>query len=299
MRVLLFLCGLGLVTAATKAGEPSSAFVEVDYAKVNRSIAREPKYNAEPRYALFILDPRGEFRVWAVLDKSKAELPYCDVLYFDKNGNGDLTEPGKRFVGRYDAKLPELCIRIGDLPVPGTKLVHTDLRFLTVERHGYKGFWFSMKWAGQEPVEGGHGNDTDQTNFATSAAKAPILRPTPLGPLSFKCWDSELVLPVGGETHLQLSLGSPGSGPDTFCTVGEHYLVPGKDVIVATLLATDRAGQEVRKQTVFKQHCCGILYHDSVRVPDNAAPGKAMLRLELKSTTGKVGTAADIPIVLH
>jgi hypothetical protein len=255
MRVLLSLCGLGLVTAATLAGEPVSAFVAVDYAKVNRSIAREPKYLAEPRYALFIFDPRGEFRVWAVLDKSKADLPYYDVLYFDKNGNGDLTESGKRFVGRYDAKLPELSIRVGDLPVPGSKLTHTDLRFLTVERHGYKGFYFAMRWGGQVPVDGGYGKDTDLTAYAASAAKAPILRPTPLGPLSFKCFDSDLALTIGKQTDIQLSVGSPGSGPDTFCAVSEHYLVPGKDVIVATVLARDRGGKEVRRQTVFQKHC--------------------------------------------
>ncbi len=251
----LALCWLLLTSGMSMAGEHVGAFVELDYAKVHRFIVREPRYVAEPRYALFILDPQGAFRVWAVLDKSKADLPYYDVLYFDKNGNGDLTEPGKRFVGRYDAKLPELSIPVGDLPIPGTKWTHTDLRFLTIERHGYKGFWFSMKWAGQVPVEGGHGNDTDQTAYAPSATKAPILRPTPLGPLSFKCWESDLVLRIGKPTDVQLSLGNPGSGPDTFCTVGEDYLVPGKDVIVATVLAKDRAGKEVRAQTVVKKHC--------------------------------------------
>jgi hypothetical protein len=255
MHITLSVCWLGLVSAMTMAGEPASAFVELDYAKVNRSIAREPKYVAEPRYALFVLDPMGAFRVWAVLDKSKADLPYYDVLYFDKNGNGDLTEPGKRFVGRYDAKLPELSIRVGALSVPGTKLTHTDIRFLTVERHGYKGFWFSMKWAGQVPVEGGHGKDTDQTTYATSAAKAPILRPTPLGSLSFKCWESDLLLPIRKPKDIQVSLGNPGSERDTFCAISEDYLIPGKDVIVATVLARDRAGKEVRMQTEFKKHC--------------------------------------------
>jgi hypothetical protein len=255
MRFLLLLCCLGLVPEVTMASQAVSAFVELDYAKVNRSIAREPKYLAEPRYALFILDPQGQFRVWAVLDKSKADLPYYDVLYFDKNGNGDLTELDKRFVGRYDEQLPELSIQVGDLPVPGTKLTHTDLRFLTVERHGYKGFWFSMKWAGQVPVDGGHGKDTDSTAYGTSAAKAPILRPTPLGPLSFKCWESDLSLPIGMGADVQVSLGSPGSGPDTFCVVSEDYLVPGKDVIVATVLARDRVGKEVRVQTELKKHC--------------------------------------------
>jgi hypothetical protein len=51
------------------ADRPAEFFAEVDYAKIDRSTAEEPRYLAEPRYALFILDPAGEFRAWAVLDK--------------------------------------------------------------------------------------------------------------------------------------------------------------------------------------------------------------------------------------
>ncbi|SRR5579883_1503394 len=257
MRFLVLLCWFCSVAAMATAGEPEGDFVDVDYAKVPRSIAKEPRYVAAPRYALFIFDAQARFHVWAVLDKSKAELPYYDVLYFDKNGNGDLTEAGERFVGHYDAKLPELTIRVGDLRVPGTKRIHTDLRFLTVERHGYKGFWFAMNWDGKVPVDGGHGKDVESTEYASSAAKAPILRPTPLGPLWFKCWESELVLPIGKATDVQLSLGNPGSGADTFCVVNEHYLIEGKDTIVATLIAKDkdREGKEIHSRTEFKKHC--------------------------------------------
>src|SRR5262245_57369172 len=101
MRYLTFLCLLGAV-AGPPSDEPRGGFVEVDFARVGRSIRKEPRYVAQPRYALFVLDPKGEFRVWAVLDKSKADLAYYDVLYFDKNGDGDLTDPAERFVGKYD-----------------------------------------------------------------------------------------------------------------------------------------------------------------------------------------------------
>src|SRR5262245_24313815 len=101
-RAILCFTALTAQSWAAKAAEP---FVEVDYSTVKRSLAREPRYVAEPRYALFILDPAGTFRAWAVFDKSKAELPYYDVLYFDMNGNGDLTDAGERFVGKYDESL--------------------------------------------------------------------------------------------------------------------------------------------------------------------------------------------------
>src|SRR5262249_57747046 len=139
-------------------------FAEVDYAKIDRSIAREPRYLAEPRYALFILDPAGEFRVWAVLDKSDVKSSHYDVVYFDKDGDGDLAEPGERFVGKYDTEAKNLLIVVGDVAVPGIRLVHTGLRFMTAESHGYKGTFFLMKWVGQQEVSGGYkSGSTDVT----------------------------------------------------------------------------------------------------------------------------------------
>jgi hypothetical protein len=49
---------------------------------------KEPRYRNEPRYALLVFGPRREQRVWMVLDGR--------TLYVDRNGNGDLTEPGER-----------------------------------------------------------------------------------------------------------------------------------------------------------------------------------------------------------
>ncbi|HTU90194.1 MAG TPA: alpha/beta hydrolase [Gemmataceae bacterium] len=230
-------------------------FVEVDYSKIDRHISKQPKYNASPRYARFIFDPRGEFQVWAVLDKSKADAPYYDVLYFDKDGNGDLTETGERFTGIYDDKTKTLSIVVGALAVPGTKLVHTDLKFYTAERHNYKGFWFSMKWNGVDAVDGGYAPFSDNnTTYSSTAQTAPILRPTILGPLGFLTTD-KLVLPIGGAKDVQLIVGNPGSGPDTLCAVHEHFLIPEKDRIIATLIAKDVAGQELRVRTEIKKHC--------------------------------------------
>lgn len=41
----------------------------------------------------------------------------------------------------------------------------------------------------------------------------------------------------------------------TFCAVGEDYLIPGKDVLVATLMARDRGSKEVHRRTEVKGHC--------------------------------------------
>jgi hypothetical protein len=57
--------------------------------KVDRTIQKEPIYRGKPKYCLLVLGPEARYRVWLVLDG--------DVLYVDRNGNSDLTEPGERF----------------------------------------------------------------------------------------------------------------------------------------------------------------------------------------------------------
>jgi hypothetical protein len=56
--------------------------------KIDRTIAKEPAYKSKPKYCLLIFGPEAKTRVWLVLDGN--------VLYVDRNGNGDLTGEGKR-----------------------------------------------------------------------------------------------------------------------------------------------------------------------------------------------------------
>ena len=58
----------------------------VDLAQIDRSIVKEPRYVGTPHYALIVVGPRAEHRSWLVMDGD-------ETLYFDRNGNGDLTEP--------------------------------------------------------------------------------------------------------------------------------------------------------------------------------------------------------------
>ncbi|HEY7313597.1 MAG TPA: hypothetical protein VH643_29875 [Gemmataceae bacterium] len=58
-----------------------------DLAKMDRMIRQEPKYEGKPRYCLLVFGPEAKTRVWLVRAG--------DRLYVDKNGNGDLTEPGE------------------------------------------------------------------------------------------------------------------------------------------------------------------------------------------------------------
>jgi hypothetical protein len=67
-----------------------------DLTKIDRTIAREPTYKNKPRYCLLVFGPEARSRVWLVQDG--------DVVYIDRNGNGDLTEPGEKVAWRRDLK---------------------------------------------------------------------------------------------------------------------------------------------------------------------------------------------------
>jgi hypothetical protein len=247
-----------LVFVITTAGTSGS---DVDFAKIDRSIAKEPRYVAKPLYALFLMDAEGRSRHWAVLDKSNPDLPYYDVLYFDTTGNGDLTEASKRFVGKYDKSLEPagmgLTIRLGALKVPGTELVHKDFLISTTPKSGRKGIWFRMKWNGKTEMSGGYNRiGFDTTQYSPSPKTAPVLWLCPAAKLSFGVWgDANLTLPIGEATQVNFLVGNWGSGPDTMCVVDEHFLVSGEDRLSATIIAKDAGGREVRERSQIKEHC--------------------------------------------
>jgi hypothetical protein len=80
---ILSCVALACRAEAEKAKVPASKQV---LKSVERKIGKEPKYAGTPRYALLVLGANAEAKVWMVEDG--------DVLYVDKNANGDLTDDG-------------------------------------------------------------------------------------------------------------------------------------------------------------------------------------------------------------
>jgi hypothetical protein len=78
-----------LVACACAAGHPLAAEA-ADYAKIDRTIAKEPAYKSKsPKYALLLFGPDAKVRVWVVLDG--------ETVYLDRNADGDLTGKDERF----------------------------------------------------------------------------------------------------------------------------------------------------------------------------------------------------------
>src|SRR5262245_59581048 len=77
-----------------------SPAVAADLTKIERVICKEPIYQSKsPKYCLLVFGPEAETRVWLVLDLVSEPWEADggkNALHVDRNGNGDLTERGKR-----------------------------------------------------------------------------------------------------------------------------------------------------------------------------------------------------------
>ena len=92
---LVCLAALTVTAVGRRAADPP------DLSKIKRRLAREPAYAAkQPLYGLYAFGPQARTRVWAVLDKTKPEAPNYDVLFFDRNADGDLTAADERIEGK-------------------------------------------------------------------------------------------------------------------------------------------------------------------------------------------------------
>jgi hypothetical protein len=94
-----------IILSALWLGWSSLPVGATDLTKIDRSIVKEPQYKTEPHYALVVLGPKAEQRVWLVVDG--------EVLYVDRNGNGDLTEANERVALKSKRTYEEPGVYIG------------------------------------------------------------------------------------------------------------------------------------------------------------------------------------------
>ncbi len=97
-----------------------------DLTKIERRLAKEPAYQAKPKYCLLVFGPEARTKVWLVIDG--------DTLYVDRNGNGNITEKDERIdLPKYkkEEDSPSALIagqreaKAGN--IPDGRFLHTDL----------------------------------------------------------------------------------------------------------------------------------------------------------------------------
>jgi hypothetical protein len=223
-----------------------------DLSTIDRRIGKEPVYKSkQPLYGLYVFGPDAKTRVWAVLDKSQPGATAYDVLYFDRNADGDLTAANERIEGKTENGRVQFDMGSFTDPLTGQK--HTE--FVLSYRPQEDGMvMLSMKWCDQVVIRGGYApKPGPYTQFAVSPAKAPVLWPGADGPLSFQFW-SMSPLVIGSEEELRVFLGHRGHGTNTFCAVPDTFL-PKQVPVLATLIYRDINGKEKRAQSELRERC--------------------------------------------
>jgi len=204
-----------------------------DLTGIERSITKEPRYQTgTPEYCLLVFGPEAKTRVWLVRDG--------DTLYVDRNGNGDLTDPGEKVAA--DAKNSTPRENVYSFPageVRDGKLLHKDLSVSMVKLADFIDVDEAVKaHVSKEPqargymvavemeipgLEGrGDGGRVIQQavfadyngllRFAATPRDAPIIHFG--GPLQISLTHPQR-LQVGRSVDVILGVGTPGVGPGT------------------------------------------------------------------------------------
>lgn len=145
-----------LVMALTLAATAQA----VDLSQIDRTIGREPEYQNQARYCLLVFGPEAASRVWLALDG--------DVMYVDRNADGDLTDEGERF-----PTMATPCVR--RVTVPSVTLndgsEHTNLRFQILKNDR---FWLNIT-SGDKLLQHVGLGLTAKPTFAADRNLAPVI----------------------------------------------------------------------------------------------------------------------------
>jgi hypothetical protein len=300
----------GRIEPNQTAIRPKSIFQ--DLTKIDRTIAKEPKYTNQPYYALLAIGQEAKKHVWLVVDG--------ETLYVDRNGNGDLTETNERIprTKKYEnigtgqgwkgmdifdiGEVEGLRLRL-EFWVPDKSFIPvTDFDKELQKDLKENGWEFSTLWrvdancksiSGQIPV-----------TFCRRPQDAQICHLA--GPLkSFLTGeDRQLLVRTAVDNFLNVEIGTPGLPPrkwtkPKFAPVGTnevpadlhpvaHFEFPHKDANQPT----------IKLEVVLNQRGCDQ-FGGRVRVPANAGTGKAKVSVSFSAwPEGKVApTTFEVPIV--
>lgn len=290
---------LALAGGAT-AAEPWTA---------DRTVGREPTYKSKaPKYLMVAFGPEGKDRVWFVQDN--------DVLFADRNGNGDLTDPGEAV----PAKKPregvtpdegEFTFEVGSLTVGGrthkgfTVFVAPLAAFASespeaktvlaqdpkatvvqvrgdVDVTGLKGGGIE----GRVSFEAGFTDAGGALRFAEKRAEAPVVRFG--GPLEVTFYGRLPAMRTGRSGEFVLVVGTPGAGPGTFAMVQHTDTAPeGAHPVAEVVFPPPKAGTTpTRTRYELKERCCGVNFYGPVQAADTAGSGPATVTISFDNWKG-------------
>jgi len=211
-----------------------------DLTAIERKLAVEPAYTSQPKYCLLVFGPEANTRAWLVQDGG--------LLYVDRNGNGDLTEPGEQVTASpkqsnadegvylFEAGgIAEGALEHKNLLVHVSKLDSTDdaAKQYLADYPNARAYWIRLDvelpgWKGAGV--GGrveqlvwHSDATGFLRWADRPEEAPIIHFG--GPWRIVL-SGDHRFTVDRETDIYLTFGTAGLGPGTTTAVAYEGVVP-------------------------------------------------------------------------
>jgi hypothetical protein len=262
-----------VLTVALLAAVAGSA--AADLSKVERRLGKEPAYASKaPRYALLVLGPGVKDCVWLVKDGN--------VLYVDRNGNGDLTEPGEKLAAKKGGSAEEgYEFGVDELNVGGRKHYRLGVAFIPLKR-----LLFGetarrpevlallkkdpatevvvvrlemtaphLKARGQVTILTAGFDLAGPLVLARKPAEAPIVHLG--GPLEITFAERRPVLRRNRSTDFRLTVGTPGLGAGTFAALGYDDVIPDSahPKCEITYPGAKPGAAPVKKHYELKEHC--------------------------------------------
>ena len=307
-----------LVLALILAVYPCAALLASDLTKIDRPAIKLPELpSGEARYCLLVFGPDAAKRVWLAHDG--------DRLYVDRNGNGDLTEPGETVTADATTSKPAegvFSFKAGDIPdiagghkelsVMWGNIDHMrDLDPFIKERlerePNFRGCRISLDVAmpGHQGkgIEGrvnqltSIGDCHGLLEFATRIEDAPIIHFGGSWEVTLSGQDNWR---AGRTKEVVLVVGTRGVGPGTTACVAYQNVIPVglKPLLEVTYPSVDGTAPFVRKHELTRR-CCGVNLYGDVAVPDEVPAGVATVNISLESwsTTTVAATKHDVQIL--
>ena len=258
-----------LITLALSGGPIPAA----DLTSLDRAIKKEPAYKHEPKYCLLVFGPEAKTKVWLVHDG--------DILYVDRNGNGDLTEPREAVAAekRDGADEGVYTFKLGD--VRDDTRLHKGLRVqvskidrmadqdefakaLLAKDPKARGYdiladvqlpgWKGTGIGGRVQQRTSYVDARGVLQFARRPQDAPVVHFG--GPWQVTLFGHHW-LTIGRSTDVVLGVGTPGVGPGATAYIDYEGVIPKKSYPTLDITYPPKrpGGPPVRERYELRQRC--------------------------------------------
>lgn len=224
--------------------------------------------------------------VWTVLDQSERgqQAGHYDILYVDKNADGNLLDEGERFEGTYDSQSKLVEFSLGGLRDPGSGWVYG----MFSGEHEHSDWTVSVS-AGLNPeVQTGMRMDGNcwisgpakgKLVFSKTKLEAPV-QSIKSGFLNFEMIDPKDSWRVGEAVELRVQLRTEAKENAQTCLM-QHRSLPAETPVQFRLHYKNSEGEKKVYESELTERVGLHEFYGTVQIPADAQPGSAQIKLHL------------------